>query len=425
MEAATQIIAELLEQSIGLTVRSIGASTFIRALNNRKRLLGIDDDEAYLEKLIASYMELRSLVEEVVIPETWFFRDQEPFSYLKEYVVNSTKDLSVDIFRILSLPCSTGEEPYSIAMTLLEAGLKPASFYIDGVDVSGRALAVARRGLYRSNSFRTKNMIFRDNFFHQTQEGYSLNAMVREKVRFLQGNILQPGFLDSLGRYDVVFCRNILIYFNKDSQKQAIKSLYDLLVPQGLLFTGHSEASLFMDTRFVPVAHSRAFAFHKKTQMGTATWKSELSADQKLKEQNTEMPSRVTFGAVVPARSHSQRSGFVKATSQEPRKINQEQEEFIHVQKMADAGDIEEAALLSEKYLRQYGPSAKWYYLLGVIRDSQGKTEEALKFFRKAVYLDPENVESLIQLSLLAERAGNMDTAENYKRRARKIQEKN
>ena len=98
--------------------------------------------------------------------------------------------------------------------------------------------------------------------------------------------------------------------------------------------------------------------------------------------------------------------------------------EFEYVKKMADTGNLDEAANLCEKNLRQIGPSPKWYYLLGVIRDSQGRPEEALKFFRKAVYLDPGNVESLIQLSLLAERAGNIDTAENYKRRARRIQEK-
>ena len=213
MEVVTQKIADLLEQSIGLTVTSIGASTFKRALNSRKKFLDIIDDEAYLHKVTTSFMELRRLVEEVVVPETWFFRDQEPFNYLAEYIYQSTKDLSVDIFRILSLPCSTGEEPYSIAMTLLKAGLKPTSFYVDAVDVSGRSLAAAREGVYGQNSFRTKDIQFRDDFFHKTSAGYSLNSMVREKVRFVRGNILQPGFLDSMGRYDVVFCRNLLIYF--------------------------------------------------------------------------------------------------------------------------------------------------------------------------------------------------------------------
>jgi len=414
MEVVTQKIADLLEQSIGLTVTSIGASTFKRALNSRKKVLDITDDEAYLQKITVSFMELRRLVEEVVVPETWFFRDQEPFNFLADYIYKSTKDLSVDIFRILSLPCSTGEEPYSIAMTLLQAGLKPTSFYVDAVDVSGRSLAVARTGIYRQNSFRTKDLQFRDNFFHNTAEGYSLNAMVREKVRFVRGNILQPGFLDSMGRYDVVFCRNLLIYFDKEAQEQAIKGLYELLVPDGVLFSGHSEASLFLGARFSPITHSRAFAFRKKEQKEETLWQPVQS-----KEKNFSWTTR----SVAKTAPLFKRERPVSERTAVSSKLKEE-DEFANVQKMADSGNLEEAASLCEKYLRKINPSPKWYFLLGVIRDSQGSPEEALKFFRKAVYLDPGNVESLIQLSLLAERAGNIDTAENYKRRARRIQEK-
>lgn len=413
MEQATQKIADLLEKSIGLTVSSIGASTFKRALNNRKKLLSIDEDEAYLEKITFSFMELRRLVEEVVVPETWFFRDQEPFTYLMEYVYKSGKDLSVDIFRILSLPCSTGEEPYSIAMTLLQAGLKQSSFYIDAVDVSSRSLATARNGLYTRNSFRSKDLEFRDNFFHKTDVGYSLSSMVREKVRFLRGNILQPGFLDSLGRYDVVFCRNLLIYFNKEAQDQAIKGLYNLLVPEGLLFTGHSEASLFIGTMFAPVTHSRAFAFNRK--------------EEEVQEVMP-IPARKSHEAMIRSTPHVPKPRLFKRPSPAARKKafvqkTEVADEFVRVRELADAGDLDEAARLCEKYLNDAGPSAKWYYLLGVIRDSQGHQEKAVKYFRKAVYLDPGNFESLTQLALLAERAGNIETAENYKRRARKIQE--
>lgn len=412
MESIKQKIADLLEQSIGLTVSSIGSSTFQRALNNRKNFLGIADDEAYLEKLTVSYMELRRLVEEVVVPETWFFRDQEPFTFLMDYVHKSPKDFSLDILRILSLPCSTGEEPYSIAMTLLQAGLKPSSFYIDAVDVSNKSLATARLGIYKQNSFRTKNLDFRDNFFHKIPQGYSLNNTVREKVRFVQGNILQPGFVDSLGLYDVVFCRNLLIYFNKDSQAQAIKGIYDLLVPDGLFFTGHSEAGLFLGSMFSPVTHSRAFAFNKQQKKEQSAQGGGLKSREKVTEETAEVLSRPKLKRPRHVRKQSQPSG------------TDQQDDFSSVQKLADMGQLEEAARLCEKHIQQLNPSAKWYYLLGVISDSQGKPDQAKKHFRKAVYLDPGNVESLVQLSLLAERAGLVETAENYKRRARIIQEK-
>jgi len=238
--------------------------------------------------------------------------------------------------------------------------------------------------------------------------------MVLEKVRFLRGNMLQSGFLDSLGRYDVVFCRNVLIYFNKEAQMQVINALYNLLTPEGLLFTGHSEASLFMGTRFAPVSHSRAFAFHKKAQMRNETRPSEQTIAQNYAEGSSDTPSSSLFKRPVP----------IPGKFAQVEKPESEEDEFASARKLADSGNLEDAAGICEKYLRQNDPSAGWYYLLGVIRDSQGLTEEALKFFRKAVYLEPDNVESLMQLSLLAERAGNTEIAENYKRRARRLQEK-
>ncbi|MCF6238958.1 MAG: chemotaxis protein CheR, partial [Candidatus Marinimicrobia bacterium] len=210
MVSAQQKIAGLLEQLIGLKVSSIGSSTMNRVLSIRMKTVGIDNVEKYFDKLTGSRLELRKLVEDVVIPETWFFRDQEPFRYLTEYVLQAEKKLSGGVLRILSLPCSTGEEPYSIAMTMLQAGLTPASFYIDAVDVSERALALAREGLYGENSFRVKDLSFRDSYFVSTEEGYALKQVVHDKVRFIQGNLLQTGFVETLGCYDVVFCRNVL-----------------------------------------------------------------------------------------------------------------------------------------------------------------------------------------------------------------------
>lgn len=299
-----------------------------------------------------------------------------------------------------------------MAITLLLAGLKPSSFFIDAVDVSSKSLSTARIGVYRSNSFRTKDLKFRDNFFHKIEDSYSLNSRIRDKVRFIQGNILQPGFIESLGLYDVVFCRNLLIYFNKEAQDKAIKGLYDLLFPNGLLFTGHSEASLFMGNLFLPASHSRAFAFHKQVAKGEVSFSNGRNAFLSNGDaMDSESPIQV------------RRSRFAKKRKPVASK-QEEKDEFAKVQELADEGEIDEAARLCEIYLKQLGPSAKLYHLLGVLRENQGQTEEAKKCFRKAVYLDPGNVESLTQLALMAEKAGDIETAENYKRRARINKEK-
>ncbi len=413
MQHAKEKIATILQQAIGLDVSSIGEATLLRALHNRMREKGTAEVEEYVDNLRTSTLELRKLVEEVVVPETWFFRDQEPFIFLADFLFKSGKDFERDSFRILSLPCSTGEEPYSIAMTLLQAGLKPTSFFIDAVDVSERVLAIARKGFYKRNSFRSKDLSFRDIFFHSSGQGYALNDLVRNKVRFLRGNILSSAFIDSMGVYDVVFCRNVLIYFNEQSQNQAIDALYRLLMPQGILFTGHSEASLFYDSRFKAVSHSKSFAFYKQSDPSAEVQKRTSEMQRGFSNRTTQ--PRPSFG-----RFSSENPVTVSAPSPgEPGAKN----DIASVRQMADRGDLHSAAALCEQHLDENGPSAEWYYLLGVIRDSQGETQEAVKLLRKALYLEPKNIESLIHLSLIAEREGEHGTAANYKRRAKRLQD--
>lgn len=410
MKSAKKKIADSLERSIGLEITTIGDSTFERAVKSRMKALGIAEITAYAEKFSASTAELRQLIEEVVIPETWFFRDQAPFTLLGEYVMQTGRFRQQHVFRILSLPCATGEEPYSIAMTLLQIGLPPSCFYIDAVDVSERALALARQAVYRENSFRSRDLAFRERFFHKTNKGFELDKTVREKVRFLKGNILHPAFMASLGHYDVVFCRNVLIYFSAEAQHQAISSLYRILMPGGLLCTGHAESGLFFGDRFIAAARSKAFAFYKKESAAAA------AARQEDAPNNTGKDS--LFDLLLPAGGKS-KSVFPRPAA----KPADEDKEFSQVRQLADEGKLEEAARRSEKHLQEHGPSARWYYLLGVIRDSEGQSAEALKLFRKAVYLDPGHAESLLQLSLLAERAGDRAGAANYKRRAKRLQE--
>jgi chemotaxis protein methyltransferase WspC len=169
-----------------------------------------------------------------------------------------------------------------------------------------------------------------------------------------------------------------------------------------------------MGNKFVPVAHSRAFAFHKLEAVEQTAW-------TKTTNIRTEKDKDIPFS---PIRRRLQRPPRLAGKKNDQQTTADPQDEFARVQKLADNGQLDEAALLCEKYVRQSNPSAKWYYLLGVIRDSQGRTEEAKQHFRRAVYLDPSNVESLVQLALLAEKAGNFESAENYTRRVRMIQKK-
>src|SRR5690606_15514514 len=135
---------QLLDRAIGLNPLSVGSSAIERAVERRIKACDLADADAYWELVQQSHDELQELIEAVVVPETWFFRDPPAFAAMVRFVSErATHDRSRPQ-RLLSLPCSTGEEPYTMAMALLDAGVAPGCFRIDAVDVSARSILRAQ-----------------------------------------------------------------------------------------------------------------------------------------------------------------------------------------------------------------------------------------------------------------------------------------
>jgi chemotaxis protein methyltransferase WspC len=179
------------------------------------------------------------------VPETWFFRDGAAFAALARRAAERVACAPGRVIRVLSAPCSTGEEPYSAAMALLDAGLDPASFAIDALDLSARAIEHARAGCYGRNAFRGTQTAFRTRFFTPTADGWLLDEQVRSRVQFRQANLMEA-CADTGVRYDFVFCRNVLIYFDRDAQDRAIRQLASRLADDGMLFVGPAETGVAM-----------------------------------------------------------------------------------------------------------------------------------------------------------------------------------
>jgi len=259
------VIERILRHTIGLDPSSIGSPAIARAFRARMQAHGIDSPEEYGALLQRSPDEMQELIESVVVSETWFFRDDAPFSTLTEVVKNEWLPAHPNsTLRILSVPCASGEEPYSIAMALMDSGLPASRFCIDATDVSLRVLDHARRGVYGRNSFRSSNLEFRDRYFLRVEDGFLLSEIVRKRIDFRQGNLLAHHFASGEGLYDFIFCRNVLIYFDDDAQDRAIAGLRRLLTADGMLFVGHAEIPLLTRRGFVASDFPRAFACRKK-----------------------------------------------------------------------------------------------------------------------------------------------------------------
>ncbi|AGZ30756.1 CheR family methyltransferase [Burkholderia pseudomallei] len=218
--------------------------------------------DAYWQCLNASADERRALIELFVVPETWFFREREAFAALARLGAQRLFAEPARALRILSAPCSTGEEPYSAAMALLDAGIDPSRFEIDALDISARAIAHAQRGRYGRNSFRGHVLGFRDLHFKAAADGWVLDERVRACVRFRQANLLD--LLGCAGEpYDFVFCRNVLIYFDRDAQDRVVRIVEEQLDARGILFVGPAETGVVMRQGLASAQIPLAFAFRK------------------------------------------------------------------------------------------------------------------------------------------------------------------
>lgn len=405
-------IEQLLKQTMGLNAASIGSSAINRAVQQRMRELGLALPEEYLPRLRGQSAELARLIELVVVPETWFFRDRHPFDALaacaREFLANPNR---IGPLRILSVPCSTGEEPYTIVMTLLDAGLPPADFQVDAVDISAPNLERARAGLYREHSFRGDDLRFRDRYFLKSEHGYLLHAAVRDQVRLHHANLLAADFFAHAAPYDVVFCRNLLIYFDRETQARALSVLERLLAPHGLLFLGHAEAGVLAGQAFVALNHPRSFAFLR----GSRQQPDKLPAERMFK-----LPAR-RRPAAAPARATPKpvAAAAPPARPPEPAPPSPEHTGVLETAtRLANEGHLVEAAKLCETHLLQHGPDAQAFYLLALMREAVGESGEAEALLRKAIYLEPQHYEALTHLAVLLQQRGDGANAELMQQRA-------
>ena len=409
-----QRIESLLRKEIGLDAASIGSSVIERTIRLRMKQHGLKHVQAYRELLGESPEELRELIEAVVVTETWFFRDREPFNAFVQIALTEWLPRNpAGPLRTLSVPCSSGEEPYSLAMALLDAGVPDTRFAIDAVDISTNALARAEKGVYGKNSFRGRDLAFRDRHFRESNDGLELNPSVRATVKFRRDNILDDGFLAGSAPYDFVFCRNLLIYFDRSTQVLVLEKLQRLLARDGVLFVGPAEMPLATEGGFVSANLPLAFACRK--------FSAPVHAPKP--RQRTSETGRSDTGKPVSGKSKpAQFTDTLQRRLPSPAHLVDHVPTDLEVaRQLADSGRIEEAAAICETYLTKHGASAAAYYLLGLMKDASDDPE-AITFSRKALYLEPNHYEALVHVALWLEKVGDVIGARPFKRRAERAQ---
>ncbi|MEN5304545.1 MULTISPECIES: protein-glutamate O-methyltransferase CheR [unclassified Pseudomonas] len=399
-----------LQERIGLDVESVGVPMVERALRQRCVALHAADLDDYWVRLQQSPDEQLALIEAVIVPETWFFRYPESFTALVGLAQKRLAELAGERpLRLLSLPCSTGEEPYSLAMALLDAGMNPADFRIDGIDISPSSVARGIQGVYGRNSFRGTDLGFRERHFREHEDGHKLDERVRQQVNLEVGNVLDPALAGRNGQYDFVFCRNLLIYFDVPTQQRVFEVLKRLAQPQGVLFIGPAEGSLLARLGMRPLGIAQSFAYVRQPADVPA-----VPAQPLRQLPAAVVSSRPRPASVPPARPL--RVVPPAALAAEPQES--ESELLANIARQANAGDSAQARASCERYLRQFPPKAQVYYWLGLLSDTQGDAQQALSLYRKALYLEPQHPEALLHLATLLAAQGDEAGARRLQERA-------
>jgi chemotaxis protein methyltransferase WspC len=397
---------------LGLDPESLGAAALPRAVEKRMSVVGAASTDDYLVSLTRDSVERDALAAELAVPETWFFRGgHELFDALAEFVAARAGQRPPDApIRILSVPCSTGEEPFSLAIALDQHQVPPAAYRIEGVDLSLPALARAAKGRFSSFAFREAGPDVRATHFTRIGERWELRPAIRERVRFSAGNIADAGFLAGVQPFDLILCRNLFIYLTEDARRRALANLDRLLAADGRLVLSPAEADRLPANRFITEGLSSLGIYRRAGVSDT--------------------PSTSTGAVRPPARTQSKRlATAVPQPANRPGPLTRvarpeppaKPESLETARDLADAGQLAAARAVCERLLARTPGDPNLHSLTGIVALAEGRTASAAESFRKALYLDPNHSDALEHMIVICDGRGDSAQAAVLRKRLARV----
>jgi chemotaxis protein methyltransferase CheR len=431
-----------------------------RGLIRRMRAVHVDnfrDYFAYLEKYQESRQELKKLLGLLTVGETYFFRYLPHYealitSVLPEFIERNRHTRSL---RIWSAGCSSGEEPYSIAMMLLEhfPQLIDWDVHILATDINKRALRQAREGIYRPRALRVTEPRYRDKYFRPLGGAYAVDSRVKEMVDLSYLNLqtgVFPSALNGTAEVDILLCRNVMIYFRLPTIKRMVEKFSQSLRPGGYLFLGHAETLTYISDRFQRVQNAGGFYYRLREREGTkglpAPWLTTPAAAPVRKADPKPLPAplpppapRQSSPAPAPAKPDLEplyqkavqafnREDFPTASRSydeilrhDPRHVSAlVGKGFI----LANQGQYDKAVECCGRALTINDLCPEAYYLRGLIMEMAEDFAGAVSEYRKALLLDMDFVMPHYNLSKIFWRQGRLRDARRELNNTRHILEK-
>ena len=423
-------LRDLIEKRCGLHFDVSHRGSLSASLKARMDILGISSVDEYCDRLSrdvpsAPDTESRHLINLVTVTETCFFRDAGQFRALREQLLPSilaTPGRS-PVVRIWSAGCATGEEAYSVAMTLWDMGVYLAypgwTFEIVGTDLNTRALEAAERGEYSARAVRNVEPRLLRRWFRQDGARFHLRDEIRRLVRFEQLNLTQvPLRPPSAGLQDIIFCKNVAIYFRREVAQTVLRGAQEALAEGGHLLLGHSETLWHLLPEGLTLLDHDSVFYYRKTMPNAVTGSAVSTEERRVGRSARDLPRLASPRAVSSPVVRS----VAPATTEAPAEDDGVGASFDACVELFRAGDWDaaEASLTAlvrscptfvpahlllggvyvhwgryddafkqgEQVLRLAALEPRAHLLLGMIAASRGQPDEALRSLRRALYLD-------------------------------------
>lgn len=262
-----RLFRDLIYEECGVSLSPEKRSFLESRLKRRMDELGIKSGYEYYRFIIAPNgrsQEMPTLLDSLMICETSFFRNQPQYDLLTDVILREVvarkESAGTRLLRVWSAGCSTGQEPYSTVMALLESlpDISTWTIRVFASDLSFTALERAQCGLYRPDQLKGVDSRFVAKYFRRENEDYLLSEAVRKRVIFDYHNLKHDNGLRGL---DIIFCRNVMMYFDADEQRRLVHRFANSLVPGGFLFLGHAESLQGLSTRFAMLHRNKGIAY--------------------------------------------------------------------------------------------------------------------------------------------------------------------
>ncbi|MDR1869926.1 MAG: protein-glutamate O-methyltransferase CheR [Treponema sp.] len=263
-DADFELYRDLIYTESGITFTPTNRSILESRLKERLREKNIDSVKTYYDSIKKDKEEMKGFLDSITTNLTRFFRNQAHFDALEKYVIPEIKKIkkTPGAIRIWSAGCSTGEEPYTIAMLLSEVLSPPWHFEILASDISLKCLMTAKEGFYADNRIVGIPDNYLAKYFNKVDGGYKIHPDIQAKIKFDYHNLKNDSGQRNL---DVIFCRNVIIYFDDAAQTAVMNRFWDSMAAKSFLFIGHSESLFGMDTKFEFLKTEWATLYQKNT----------------------------------------------------------------------------------------------------------------------------------------------------------------